>query len=285
MGVVNRCEKISERFKMSAEIRRFITHCPECETEFFVNDEQLGKHAGKVRCGQCLHVFDAKIHEIESSIESEKNDASEVLEIEQAQVTNNNESVTNEPIADEALINTPINHLDDLANHSPFNKKRKSKKVANWVLVVFALLLLLAAITQSVYFLRTEIATYYPITKPYLVKACELVKCTVELPKKIDLIAIDDSDIQEDAEYKDLMRFSSTLINQAGFNQQFPNIELSLTDVDDKPLLRRVFKPSEYLPSEIDIAAGLAPGQEIKINLAITARDAVVSGYRVFVTY
>lgn len=270
---------------MSAEIRRFITHCPNCETEFFVNDAQLSKHGGKVRCGQCLHVFDAKSHEIEPNIESKENHVSEALETEQAQVTSNNQSATQVPMNDEVVINTPINHLDDLANHSLFNKKYKSKKVASWLLVIFVLLLLFAAITQSVYFLRTEIATYYPITKPYLVEACKLVKCTVELPKKIDLIAIDDSDIQEDAEYEGLMRFSSTLINQAGFNQQFPNIELSLTDLDDKPLLRRVFKPSEYLPSEIDIAEGLLPGQEIKINLAITASDVVVSGYRVFVTY
>ena len=39
---------------------RSITHCPSCQTQFFVTEEQLNKHHGQVRCGQCLHVFDAK---------------------------------------------------------------------------------------------------------------------------------------------------------------------------------------------------------------------------------
>ena len=263
---------------------RSITHCPNCETEFFVNHEQLTQHNGKVRCGHCLNVFDAKSHEIESSIEPKQQYAS--VEIEEIAVDSedNSESTNDEAIVSTVASDTVISHADDLANRALFSKKRQLK-VPTWLLAILAALLLITATVQSVYFLRTEIATYYPITKPYVVEACKLFKCTVDLPKKIELIAIDDSDIQEDADYEDLMRFSSTLINQANFNQQFPNLELTLTDVDDKPMLRRVFKPSDYLPSDIDVATGIAAGQEVKIKLAITANGTVVAGYRVFVTY
>jgi predicted Zn finger-like uncharacterized protein len=37
-----------------------ITECPACFTQFEVNDEQLQAYAGKVRCGECNHVFDAR---------------------------------------------------------------------------------------------------------------------------------------------------------------------------------------------------------------------------------
>jgi hypothetical protein len=150
---------------------------------------------------------------------------------------------------------------------------------------IFALVLLLTAIAQSIYYFRSEIAIYYPKIKPYLVQACEKIGCSIALPKKIDLIVIDDSDMQEDANYEGLIRLSSTLINQANFNQAYPNIELTLTDIEDIPKLRRIFKPDEYLPNHADIVKGLAAGEEVKVNLAITAQGEAVAGYRVFVSY
>lgn len=40
------------------------TQCPKCETRFRVTDEQLGIAKGKVRCGNCLSVFNAIEHEV-----------------------------------------------------------------------------------------------------------------------------------------------------------------------------------------------------------------------------
>jgi len=36
-----------------------VTHCPACQTQFVVTEEQLNQHDGAVRCGHCLHVFNA----------------------------------------------------------------------------------------------------------------------------------------------------------------------------------------------------------------------------------
>lgn len=81
------------------------------------------------------------------------------------------------------------------------------------------------------------------------------------------------------------MHLSSRLINKADFNLAYPNLELTLTDSDDNPTLRRVFKPAEYLPANTDIASGLKAGETIKIKLAITTTGQTVAGYRIFVTY
>ncbi|GGO82317.1 hypothetical protein GCM10011348_23430 [Marinobacterium nitratireducens] len=40
-----------------------ITECPECQTRFNVSDGQLRLAGGKVRCGACLTVFDARAHQ------------------------------------------------------------------------------------------------------------------------------------------------------------------------------------------------------------------------------
>ncbi|MBP7488471.1 MAG: zinc-ribbon domain-containing protein, partial [Azospira sp.] len=41
-----------------------LTRCPqpECQTTFRVTPEQLKARGGKVRCGQCQHVFNALEH-------------------------------------------------------------------------------------------------------------------------------------------------------------------------------------------------------------------------------
>ena len=39
-----------------------ITRCPQCQTSFKVSDEHLAIAAGAVRCGSCLHVFQALEH-------------------------------------------------------------------------------------------------------------------------------------------------------------------------------------------------------------------------------
>lgn len=158
-------------------------------------------------------------------------------------------------------------------------------KSRTWLWAFASLILVLTAGLQSIYFLRDEIAIYYPVSKPYLMQACQKLTCTINLPKKIDFIVIDDSDMQEDAEHAGIVRFASTLINNGNHVVAYPNLELTLTDVDDKPVLRRIFKPNEYLATETNIANGIQPGAETRINLAVTTSDVAVAGYRVFVTY
>lgn len=290
---------------------RAITNCPACQTQFFVTEEQLKQHDGKVRCGHCLHVFDAKQQLVEQDSQSEI-DSTTVNSAANTVITDESPvQLTPEPIAEnieaepattkiEAPINEPVvsneasneasitnyrpSHFDDFLDKTK-RLGRPSKKSNLWLWLIFAIILFIITFAQSAYFLRNEIAIYYPAAKPYLVKACEKIACSIELPKKIEFIIIDDSDIQEDAEHAGLMRLSSTLINQAGFSQAYPNLELTLTDVEDKPKLRRIFKPQEYLPEHIDTARGLAPGEGIKIKLAMTTAGETVAGYRVFVTY
>ncbi|HPV31989.1 MAG TPA: zinc-ribbon domain-containing protein, partial [Methylotenera sp.] len=43
-----------------------ITNCPNCQTQFVVSKKQLKQYQGKVRCGHCLHVFDATMHMVEA---------------------------------------------------------------------------------------------------------------------------------------------------------------------------------------------------------------------------
>ncbi len=241
-----------------------ITHCPACQTQFVVTEEQLNQHDGAVRCGHCLHVFNA---------------AEQLVKTEELNTKELNTKVLATNVAE---IEVQADQHDYLAVQATPVLSTKKSPVLLWILLA---VMFLMAIAQSVYFLRHQIAMYYPNIKPHLVRVCEKIGCSIDLSKKIAFILIDDSDIQEDAEHAGVMRLSTTLINQAGFYQAYPNLELTLTDVEDKPKLRRIFKPIEYLPAKTDIALGLAAGAVVKVKLAMTSQGIAVAGYRVFVSY
>jgi predicted Zn finger-like uncharacterized protein len=269
-----------------------ITNCPACQTQFVVSKEQLNQYSGKVRCGSCLNVFDATQHMVGSKALSSEpsitNDNAQrtgpATKLGEESEQRLHAMETHERGLDDAPQKTNRTFDYDITDTLSVDDTSKAAS-SNWLLMLFCAILLLAAVIQSLFFLRTTIATYYPESKPYLLKICETLKCNIDLPKKIELIAIDDSDMQEDADALGLVHLSSTLINQAGFSQDYPNLELTLTDLEDLPKLRRIFKPNEYLPANTDVTKGLAAGEEIKIKLALTTPGEKVAGYRLAVAY
>ena len=67
--------------------------------------------------------------------------------------------------------------------------------------------------------------------------------------------------------------------------QAWPHIELTLTDANDKPLVRRVFKPAEYLPRDAAPAKGFAGRSEQPVKLYFELNQIKASGYHIAVFY
>ena len=304
----------------------YITSCPACETQFLISTEHLKAHRGKVQCGHCEQIFNAKnrlteisddIHspaEYQASIDASARKSlpalddkpmSEVLnvalgavpnlanlddleadkKINDANIGNANADADAKPNSnddyDANQINAPI-YIDDLSTNPNFDKP---KTKVNYWLVLLGIILAILACLQSVYYMRTRIAADFPQFKPYLVQACAALNCEINLPKNLDFFALDDSDMQEDYEHKDVIKFSSLLINNAPYAQTYPNIELTLTDTEDQPVLRKIIKPSEYLASSTNAANGINSREEMRINLNINVTDLAVAGYRVLLVY
>lgn len=150
---------------------------------------------------------------------------------------------------------------------------------------VLGIVALLAATAQATYLFRSELARAWPATRPWLTAACARLGCEVPLGRDIDLISIDTSEMRPDPEHKSGLLLNVTLRNRAGFVQEYPNLELTLTDAQDAALLRRVFEPREYLGREADPARGFQAGAEQPVTLRLDVGDTPATGYRVFVFY
>ncbi|UVA78990.1 DUF3426 domain-containing protein [Pandoraea commovens] len=73
--------------------------------------------------------------------------------------------------------------------------------------------------------------------------------------------------------------------NEADYALAWPSLELTLSDIDGKPVVRRVFSANDYVTGATLRDAGLAPRSERTIRLRLSAQAALASNYRVLAFY
>lgn len=167
----------------------------------------------------------------------------------------------------------------------PVASARSATPLRRWPWVLGALLLLLALLAQMAYHYRGTLVLLFPEVKPYAEAWCARQGCELPLPRRIELIGIDASDLQADTNNPDVMVLSATIKNRAIFAQQYPLLELTLTDVQDQPVMRRVLGPQDYLGKAANAQAGLGAGTELAIKVSIEGSQLKAVGYRLYLLY
>jgi hypothetical protein len=163
------------------------------------------------------------------------------------------------------------------------DRQRPSHKAA-WA--VFALVAAGALAAQTVLVFRTEVAVLWPAARPHLEAACGLLGCDFRLPRRADLMSIESSDLQSDAQRQGVIVLNALLRNRAPFAQEYPDLELTLTDQGDQPLVRRVLRPADYLQEKrAAIAPGLGGGAEEPVRVHIETAGVLATGYQLFLFY
>ncbi len=302
-----------------------ITHCPSCHTHFRVHAEQLAVRAGQVRCGRCSRVFDALEHLVEESAPARASSATEEhatipaiaaaepeferapaptaeygAEARQAVPAENagahaetaqagaeiSETVVPAPApARTAGIETGAASGVSAFDFGPIAAAGPAVQARRWPWLLGALPLLLALIAQAAYFYRSALVVLFPETKPYAAALCATLGCELPLPRRIELLSIEASDLQADTANPNIMVLSATLKNRAIFDQQLPLLELTLTDAQDQPVVRRVLTPQDYIGKAVKIQAGFAANTETAVKVFIEGSQVKATGYRLYLFY
>ena len=160
-----------------------------------------------------------------------------------------------------------------------------AEKPTRWPFILVALLLVLALAGQVVFYFRSEIATMMPSLRPILESASEALGTDLPLPRHVELISIEVSDLQNDPAHGNLLVLNATLRNRAAYAQAYPSLELSLTDTQDSAVARRVFPPTEYLSPKTAANQPFAANSDLAVRVWIEARDIAAAGYRLYVFY
>lgn len=156
---------------------------------------------------------------------------------------------------------------------------RGTRLVMTWGTPLLAVLLLVQLGTTF----RNPLAARYPALQPALGALCAPFGCQVELPAQIDALAIEQGELQTLAD--NTFSFVTVLRNGSRTVQAWPHIELVLSDAADKPVLRRVFAPREYLASAADAARGFGPRSEQAVKLYFELDRLKASGYHIAIFY
>lgn len=180
-------------------------------------------------------------------------------------------------------LRVPHDDVDEPEFVKRSRRQERSGKTRRMLLGAGSALLALVLLAQAVTTWRNVLAARSPALKPALEAACALLGCRVALPAQVDNLAIETGELATLG--PGTYSLHTLLRNQGSLVQAWPSIELELTDDDNKPVLRRVFTPAEYLPRGTAVDAGFAARTEQPVRLHFALGDVTPSDYHLFVFY
>lgn len=291
-----------------------VTRCPECKTTFRVSPAQLSARGGRVRCGKCSAAFDGVAQllteEAAAKLAEESSASNNALE----GVKPFDRSVVERPadtgVAMSDAIEPDVAHPMSSGNGGlPNDTYRDSvesalpgpppkivvpaflapqqPRVAHALLwTLLSIGVLAGLVLQAVLHFRTEIAVVLPSTRIHLESACAKLGCEVKLPRRADLMSIESSDLQADSQRPGVIVLNALLRNRAPFAQEYPDLELTLTDQGDRPVIRRVLGADSYLQEKrAAVSQGIAGGAEETVRIYLDTSGIPATGYQLFLFY
>ena len=127
---------------------------------------------------------------------------------------------------------------------------------------------------------RDRIAAMDARARPWLERLCVPLHCKIAPPRQIDNVVIDSSSFNKAR--GDSYQLALTVKSRAAIPLAMPAVELTLTDAQDQPVLRRVLQPADLGAP----AALPARGEwSTAVSVIVTTGGARVAGYRLLVFY
>jgi len=147
-------------------------------------------------------------------------------------------------------------------------------------LVVLGLGLATALAAQVAVHERNRLAAVAPQLRPLLLALCEPLGCELAPLRQIAEVVIDSSSFNKAR--GDSYVLAVTMKSRSTVALEMPAVELTLTDAQDQPVLRRVL-----LPAEMGAPQELAAGGEwsASVSVLVTTGGARVAGYRLLAFY
>jgi predicted Zn finger-like uncharacterized protein len=227
-----------------------VTRCPKCATAFRVLPAQLGARNGQVRCGKCSTVFDGIAALVDALHAPKVKEAASAPPLE-------------EPLP------------EFLAEPPPPRR-------GPWP--PLAVLAALALIAQVLLHFRSEIAAGMPLARGPLEGACRVLGCELRLPRQVKLLSIDSYEVRPDPQREGVIVLSAVIRNRAPFTQEYPALQLTLTDDANRELVSRAILPREYLEPAL-VSRGIEAGGEAALTVHFDASRTRATGYELVLFY
>ena len=272
-----------------------ITTCTQCGARFRVTPAQLNARQGQVRCGRCRSVFNGF-----QSLERHPDDdtGSRLLAARQAA----------EQAAAAAEVVGGIETLGPAVSTPPYEAPSEPPKPQRaaparaeepqlvleppaaprppsraWWFAAAMLALLLGA--EVTYGQRSALAQRYPVLRPWLESMCEAARCNVSWGRDEAMLKLEDSELLEVPGKPGEIALTTRVRNLATVPQDYPYLELTLSDLTGQAAVRRVLRPADYLGRAPRAGEALPAGAEIIVQLRLETPRVKATGYELLVFY
>ena len=230
------------------------TQCPECQTTFNITQEHLDIANGQVRCTQCQTVFDGHVN----MQHAEPQEPPHLDDIAKPPQESKNTKVTN--------INPLI--FSDLTKDA-VDKSAWGKTLKSITLALFSMALLAILLIQIAYLKRSELVRIASIA-PYVQQACSAIPlCIIPTQRALEQFQLESRNVYAHPNTANALVVTATFSNKADFQQPYPTLILSMSNVRGQEVATRRFTPTEYLDKFSNADAGMAPQQSSSISLEL----------------
>ena len=287
-----------------------LTTCTHCLARFRVTPQQLNAKQGQVRCGRCRKVFNGfealerhpdddtgsrLLARIEKEAGRELLEAPDTPEHSEAPPPIAADPVPAKIHAEPAAIPAPETSPPPVPAASPLRRApppaygaleeipAPEPPARAWRLGVALLLVVLGV--ELAYAGRGELARRYPVLRPWLDSLCAAVGCVVPWPNNEAWLRLEDSELLEVPGKTNQIALGARIRNVGPAAQEYPHLELTLTDLTGQAASRRVLRPTDYLGRAVTRGEVLAAGAELAIQLRLETRQMKATGYELLLFY
>jgi predicted Zn finger-like uncharacterized protein len=302
-----------------------ITACTDCGARFRVTPEQLNLHQGAVKCGSCGHVFNGfeTLEQVpdeqfanyrdsvsDAGIEAGRADkaAAPERDSDHPDLGAIDEDMPElETVAGAAVKRMPEagpdSGFEDQPGDEPWQAASRTRTSPGPVSLPHelpvpaprprpsrlwsfgALLLFLSLAGLAIYENRALIATRYPDLRPAMQAACERIGCSVPWLNDESAVKLEDSELLEVPGQPGQITLSTRIRNISDHPQEFPQLQLTLTDIDGQASVRRVFSPAEYLGRPLKPGDAMPVRGDTLVSVRLEARRVKPTGYELLLFY
>ncbi len=104
--------------------------------------------------------------------------------------------------------------------------------------------------------------------RPLLDALCQVTQCPMPPKRDLKKIELVDNMMQSHPRYQNSLLITATLINRADYVQPYPIVEITMTDLQQKVVAQRTFRPEEYLVGDT-AEMGFTPNIEVALMLEV----------------
>lgn len=171
---------------------------------------------------------------------------------------------------------TPESEVDARAAAHVYVPPRQRIARASFAWVAIMLVLALALAAQLAWIGRVQLLRD-PATHAWVARACTVIDCRIPLIADAAKLELLSRDVRPDPAATGALTITATLRNNATFRQPWPIVTVTLTDLENRPVAMRRFRPVEYMSDPARRAAGIAPGATaaVAFEVADPGKDAV----------